>query len=113
MFHAKFQNHSPSGSGDFGHVTLTIYSLYKLSFPFSKNAPHKGQAVSERRFFSIMVIYMYIAMGEGPDNPLGTKFFQNHKFSVNLPISCKFCPSNHILTIFPIQMHGRPMLTLP
>ena len=34
--------------------------------------------------------------------------FSNHKNSVHLPINCKFCPSNDILTIFSIQMHGQP-----
>ena len=33
--------------------------------------------------------------------------FSNHKNSVHLPINCKFCPSNDILTIFSIKMHGR------
>ena len=51
--------------------------------------------------------------GPGADNPLGTKFFHKQNYSVYLPISCKFCSSNRTLTIFPIQMHGRPMLTLP
>ena len=36
--------------------------------------------------------------------------FHKQIYSVYLPISCKFCPSNRILTIFPIQMHGRPTL---
>ena len=51
MLHAKFQNHRPSGSGEedflkvfavyshgahLGHVTL-----YKLSFPLPKYAPHE------------------------------------------------------------------------
>ena len=39
--------------------------------------------------------------------------FLNHKDSVDLPIYCKFCPSNDIVTIFPIQMCGQPKLTLP
>ena len=30
-----------------------------------------------------------------------------------MPISCKIFPTNDILTLFPIQMHERPMLTLP
>ena len=38
--------------------------------------------------------------------------FSNHKNSVHLPINCKCCPSNDILTIFSIQMHGRSKLTL-
>ena len=41
----------------------------------------------------------------GADNPHGTKNFHKHKYSVH--------PSNHILTIFPIQMHGGLMLTFP
>ena len=61
---------------------------------------------------NIMVTYMYIAPGKGKTITWGQLFFKN-KYSVHLPISCKFCPSNHILTMFPIQMHGRPMLTLP
>ena len=51
--------------------------------------------------------------GVGADQPLGSNFFQNYLPSVHLPISCKICLSNDILTIFPIQMHRRPMLTLP
>ena len=39
--------------------------------------------------------------------------FSNHKNLVHLPTNCKFCPSNDILTIFSIQMHGRSKLTLP
>ena len=39
--------------------------------------------------------------------------FLNDKDSVDLPIYCKFCPSNDIVTIFPIQMCGQPKLTLP
>ena len=58
-----------------------------------------------------MVIYMYTVPGWGQTWRLC--FFQNHTFSVHLPISIKLFPSNGILTIFPIQMHGRPMLTLP
>ena len=36
--------------------------------------------------------------------------FLNHKDSIDLPI---YCPSNDIVTIFPIQMCGQPKLTLP
>ena len=57
-------------------------------------------------------IYVYCP-GVGADLPLGSFFFQNHNYSVHLPISIKFFLSNDILKIFPIQMHGRPMLTLP
>ena len=40
-------------------------------------------------------------------------FFQNNQYSVHLTISCWLFPSNDILTVFPIQIHGQPMLTLP
>ena len=56
-------------------------------------------------------MYMYIAPGHGRQPP-GDILFHKYKYSVYLPISCKFCPLNHILTIFPIQMHGPPMLAL-
>ena len=52
MIHAKFQDHRTSGSGDFFKVFYHIWAwrpswscdldhLYKLSFPLSKEAPHK------------------------------------------------------------------------
>ena len=44
---------------------------------------------------------------------LGTFFVQNHLYSVLLRISCKTCTLNDILKVSPIQMHWRPMLTLP
>ena len=49
--------------------------------------------------------------GVGAYEPLGSNFFQNHKYSVLLPISCKTFTLNDILKVFPIQMHWRPMLT--
>ena len=51
--------------------------------------------------------------GVGADEPLGSFFFQNHQYSVLLPISCKIFTLNDILNFFPIQMHWRPMLILP
>ena len=36
----------------------------------------------------------------GADNPPEDNVFHKHKYSVYLSISCKVCPSNHILTIF-------------
>ena len=54
--------------------------------------------------FYIMVMYIYIYIpGAGADNPLEAKSFHKSKYSVYLPISCRFCPSNHILTIFPFK----------
>ena len=49
----------------------------------------------EKRSLNIIVIYMYIAPGRGQTCPWGP-FFQNHKYSVHLPISIKFFPSNDI-----------------
>ena len=47
---------------------------------------------------------------EGADNPLGPKYFHKHKSSDHLLISSKF---SAIFLFSPIQMHGRPKLTLP
>ena len=43
---------------------------------------------------------MYIASGQGQTTP-GEKCVHKHKYSIHLPISCKFCYSNHILTVLP------------
>ena len=51
--------------------------------------------------------------GAGSEQPLESISFLNHKDSIHLPIYCKFCPSNDIVTIFPMQMRGQPKLTLP
>ena len=61
-----------------------------------------------------MIIYIYILPRAGADNPLGSIFFSHkYKSSVHLHTPSKFPPFNYILLIFPIQMHGRPKLTLP
>ena len=49
----------------------------------------------------------------GSELPLESISFLNHKDSIHLPIYCKFCPSNDIVTIFSVQMQGRLKLTLP
>ena len=99
--------------GHLGHVTWIIY-VY-IDSPsyrcFKSNLALIGQAISEKIFKYHCDIHVYCP-GVGSNQPLGSKFFQNHKTSVHLPISFKFL-SNDILTIFPIQMHGPPMLTLP
>ena len=56
----------------------------------------------------MFVIYMYIASGCGQTDTWGPNVFR----IIHLPISCKFFPKNDILTVFPIQMQWRPMLTL-
>ena len=57
-------------------------------------------------------IHVY-SPGAGADNPLGPKYFHKHKYSVHSLIPSKFLPLNGIFLSFPIQMHGRPKLTMP
>ena len=47
----------------------------------------------------------------GTDNPL--RIFFSININLNLHTPSKFPPFNYILLIFPIQMHGQPMLALP
>ena len=93
-----------------GHVTLTIHKNFHS--PFLRMLHTKfgliGQAVSEKIFEYYGNIHVYCPK-MGADLPLGYINFQNHKYSVPLPISIKFFSSNDSLTIFPIQMQ----LTLP
>ena len=59
-----------------------------------------------------MVIYMYIAPGQGQTTP-GPKIFSDaYKSSVHLLIPSKFSAITWHFPIFPIQMHGQPKLTL-
>ena len=44
-------------------------------------------------------------------SPWSPFVFQNHLYSVLLPISCKTFTLNDILKVFPIEMHWRSMLT--
>ena len=59
-----------------------------------------------------MVIHMYIAPGQGQT----TLWAQNIFININLLSICSFLasflPLNDIFLFFPIQMHGRPKLTL-
>ena len=52
-------------------------------------------------------IYVYCP-GVGTDQPRRSNYFR----IINLQSICPF-PLNGILTIFPMQKHERPMLTLP
>ena len=53
-----------------------------------------------------MVMYMYIAPGQGQTFPLGSKSFQKHKYSVNLVIYCKFYTLNNFETFFLFKRIG-------
>ena len=66
--------------GHLGRVTCTIY--IKLSFPLPKEAPHEiwlglAEQFQRRRCLIIMVIYMYIAPGQGQTTPWGQILFIN------------------------------------
>ena len=50
--------------------------------------------------------------GAGADNPQGTKFFITiNRLSICI-LPASFPHFKYILLIFPIQIHGRPILTL-
>ena len=57
-------------------------------------------------------IHVY-SPGTGADNPLGSEFLYKHKPFVTLVICCMFLPLNDFLTVFLIQKHKKPNLTLP
>ena len=82
-----------------GIFVILIGSLY---IDASLKVALTGQAISEKKIHEHYGnIHVYCPR-------VGSKSFQNHKSSVHLPIAFKLFPSNDILTIFPIQMHGRP-----
>ena len=90
MLHAKFQDHRTSGSGEEDFLSFLPYMymgvaailacdlghLYKLSFPFPKEASHEilaliGHGFFEKKSFeNIGHIHVYNP-GAGADNPLG------------------------------------------
>ena len=132
LLHAKFQNHRPSGSGEerfsmifaiyshgghLGHVTLTIYT--KLSFPLSKDAPHKvwlclAKRFERRRCLNIMVIYMYIAPWQGQTTPWAQNIFININFLSICSFLESLLPLNEIFVFFPFKCMGDLLkLTLP
>ena len=57
-------------------------------------------------------IHVY-SPGAGADNPLGSKFFQKYKSSLNLVIPASFSHLNFFVIVFPIPTHMRPNMTLP
>ena len=92
MLHAKFQNHRPSGSeeedfnfffaiyshgGHLGHVTLTSYINFHFLFLWTLHKKFGFDWLSrflEKAFLNIMVIFMYIAPGQGQTTPGPKKF---------------------------------------
>ena len=63
--------------------------------PENVNGRTGGKAVSEERFEHYGSLYVNCP-GVEADEPLGSKFFHNHLYSVLLPISCKTFPLNDI-----------------
>ena len=59
--------------------------------------------------FSCFYVYSHEA---GQTTPWGQDFYININLS-SLVSFCKFLPLNDFLTVFPIQKHRRPKLTLP
>ena len=57
--------------------------------------------------------FMVYSSSAGADEAPRPRFFRIINILSFFQISCKFFSSNDILTVFPIQMHSRPMLTLP
>ena len=60
-----------------------------------------------------MVIHMYIAPGQGQTTLLSQNIFININLLSICSFLASFLPLNDISLFFPIQMHGRPKLTLP
>ena len=103
------------GMAHLGHVTWFLY--HHIGSPLIQMLPIKfdfdwPNDFREEDPLNIMVIYMYNVTGQGQTHNWGPNSFQNLKSPVHLPISFKFCPSNPIFKIFPIQMHRLPLLTL-
>ena len=91
--------------------------LYTHWFPHSIDASHKiwlwlAKRFLRRRRLNIVEIYIYIAPGWGHMSPWGPVYFR----IINIQSYCPFparLTLNYILKVFPIQMHWRPLLTLP
>ena len=119
MLHAKFQNHRPSSSGGedsymffaiyshgshLGHVTWTIYinffflllRMLHMKIGFDWPSSFRGED-HDGRCFNIMVIYMYIAPGQGQTTPRG----QNFSININFLSICLFPVSfTHLIAFY-------------
>ena len=111
MLHAKFNNHRPSSSGvqdilkafaiynhggHLGHVTLTIYTNFHFPFLTMLHIKFGFDWPSSFReeCLNIMIIYMYIAPGQGQTTPWGQNIFIN----INILCICPF-PTSFALQI--------------
>ena len=74
------------------------------------NAHLRSAAYTNKTCLNIMVFNP----SAGADESLGPfSFFRIIKILSICQFRAGFFPSNDILTVFPIQMHGQPMLSLP
>ena len=55
-----------------------------------------------------MVIYMYIAPGQGQTTPWGQIFFINNIIQLIKSFAASVPPLNDFVTVFPIQTYRRP-----
>ena len=87
--------------------------LYKFSFPFQERFHinfgfHWPSGFRGKDFENNCNTHVYTGSHKQAI-PMGPIIFQKHT-SVNL---VKYFPLNEYVTVFPIQMHRRPNLTLP
>ena len=130
MLYAKFKNHRPSGSEEedfkvFCYLqpwqpswSCDLDHLYKLSFPLPKDAPHKvwlclAKWFQRRRCLNIIVIYMYIALGQGQTTPWAQNIFINVDLLSICSFLASFLPFNDIFLFFSHSNAWQPKLTLP
>ena len=105
------------------NTTTTILTISsETNRPFIRKEPAThisserirfGYLPWRRRCFNIMVIYMYIAPGQGQTTPWSQNIFLNINLLSICSFLASFLPFNYIFLFFPIQKHGRPKLTLP
>ena len=78
-----------SHGGHLGHVTLTIYTKFHSLFLRMLHIKFGFDWPSGFREEDVCHTHVY-SPGAGADNPLGPKYFHNHKPSVHLLIPSKF-----------------------
>ena len=92
-------------------LVMWLDHLNKFSFPLSKEAEHKvwlrlAKRFQWRRCLKMVVIYMYIASGQGADNPSGVKFFINSIIQSIVSFVSSFPPLNDFVTVFRFKHKG-------
>ena len=101
-----------SHGGHFGRVTLTIHMNMNFHSPFLRMLHTKfgfDWASGIDKIFEYYYYHVYCS-GVGADLP---RWGQTCPWGPFIFRIIKLFPSKDILTNFPIQMHGRPMLTMP